>query len=408
MNRLLTMALLAFATLGALFVSGAEEVRGGGLELTPPFDDFYTAADLGQIEGLPANYGAVAFSPASGALLIGGRANKEDAQIYVAPVSRDAMGHITGFDTLFDLVDAPYIDGGLTIGPGGVIFYSRYNSPEAEFGQILLSVPASAGILASRVVDLAELGVEGSGGGLNFVPTGFPGAGKLKLTSYDNGDWYEIGLAPAGDGTYDATSASNRADLPDGSEGFVFVPPGLPGFGAGAHVLINEYDDLSIAAYELDGNGDPVPGTRQEFLTGVSGPDGLAFDPFSGDLIISDYNNDRLFRVTGFPAPPTPLKGDNNCDGAINALDALSGLQYVVGLTPVQEPGCPALGQPLLDVVPLGEPSGGGVAPAGEIPLFGDIDCDGDVDAVDSLLILTFVAGLPLNLPVFCDPLEPP
>jgi hypothetical protein len=27
----------------------------------------------------------------------------------------------------------------------------------------------------------------------------------------------------------------------------------------------------------------------------------------------------------------------------------------------------------------------------------GDIDCDGDVDAVDALQILRFVAGLPVN-----------
>lgn len=383
------------------------DASAGGPQLTGPFVEDYAVTDLGQIEGLPPDYGGITFSPVSGLLLIGGNANEDDATIYLVPVSRDVMGHITGFNELIDFVDAPYIDGGLAIGPGGVVFYSRYNPPMAEFGQILTSVPASAGVLASKVVDLTSLGVEETLGGLNFVPNGFPKAGALKVTSYEDGDWYEIGLAPAGDGTFDATSASNRVDLPSGSEGFVFLQPGLAGFGGGAHVLINNYDDSSITAYDLNGDGDPIADTQQEFLTGISGPAGLAFDPISGDLIISDYDEDRLYRVTGFPAPPPLIRGDNNCDGAINALDALTGLQYVAGQTPVQEIGCYQLGEPALQVVPLGDSSGGGIGPAGEIPLFGDIDCDGDVDAVDSLVILKFVAGLPLGLPQFCEPLGP-
>lgn len=313
---------------------------------------------------------------------------------------RDVDGHITGFGSPFGYPEAPYIDGGLAIGPGGVIFYSRYDPPNVGFGQILLSAPASDPILASKVVDLAPLGVNHSPGGLNFVPPGFPGEGSLKLTSYSDGDWYEIGLAPASDGTYDATSASLRADLPDGMESFVFVPPALPGFGTNHSVLINHYNDSSIATYELDGNGDPVLDTRRTFLTGIDGPDGAAFDPVSGDLIISDYSFNRVYRISGFPAPPEPtpyVKGDNNCDGKVDALDALAGLRHVAGLDPNQPEDCHALGQPV------------GTAPLGNgLPIFGDIDCDDDVDAVDGLLILRFVAGLPVNLPAGCPPLEQP
>lgn len=399
---LMTSGALAVLGIGALVIAGADKVGAGPPPpaLAAPFDEHYTVMDLGPIDGVPANYGAIAFTSLSGSLLIGGDAASADGQIYLVPVMRDGQSHITGFAEPIAFPDAPYIDGGLTIGPGGVVFYSRYDPPNVEFGQILftgIASPASAGILVDKVIDLAPLGVEGSGGGLNFVPSGFPGAGMLKLTSYNTGDWYEIALSPAGDGTYDATGASNRADLPEGSEGFVFVQPGLPGFGTTPEVLINEYDDSSIAAYELDANGDPIPDTRQTFLTGISGPVGAAFDPIAGDLLISDYNTNRIYRVSGFPPPPALIKGDNNCDGTINALDALSGLQFIAGLAVNQEFGCIALGEPFLAVVPLGE-----------VPLFGDIDCDGDVDAVDSLLILTFVAGLPVNLPQFCEPLEQP
>lgn len=393
-----TSGALGVLVMGALLILGAGEVRAGptGPTLEPPFDDHYTVTDLGQIDGVPADYGGVAFSQAHGDLLIGGAANEEDGRIYRVGVIRDEQGHITGFESPFAYPEAPYIDGGLAIGPGGVIFYSRYNPPSVEIGQIALSFPAS-GVLASIVLDLEPLGVADSPGGLNFVPPGFPGAGSLKVTSYSDGDWYEVGLAPANDGTYEATSASLRADLPSGSEGFVFVLPGLPGFGSTHSVLINEYNDSSIAAYELDDNGDPIPDTRRTFLTGISGPDGAAFDPASGDLIISDFDNDRVYRVSGFPAPPSYAKGDNNCDGNVNALDALAGLQFVAGLEPNQQEGCPELGQVTNAV-------SSGIGPQ----VFGDIDCDDDVDAVDSLLILRFVAALPVDLPEECPPIEQP
>lgn len=400
-KRLLPMmsSVLAVLVLGALLVLGTGDVGAGPPSPTvePPFDEHYTVTDLGPIDGVPGSYGAVAFSPLSASLFIGGDAATGAAGLFLVPVTRDGQGHINGFGEPLAFPATPYIDGGLTLGPGGAIFYSRYNPPNVEIGQILFPVPLLAGLAEVNVIDLEPLGVTGSGGGLTFVPSGFPGEGALKLTSYDGGGWYEIAVAPVGDGTFEATSASKRADLEVGNEGFVFVPPALPGFGPNPQVLINSYDNSTISTFDLDENGDPMPDSQRTFLTGILGPEGAAFDPVSGDLIISDYTNDRLYRVSGFPTPPIPIKGDNNCDGVINALDALTGLQFVAGLPLNQEVGCFDLGEPVFDLVPLGE-----------IPLFGDIDCDGDVDAVDSLLILTFVAGLPVNLPPFCGPLQQP
>ena len=55
---------------------------------------------------------------------------------------------------------------------------------------------------------------------------------------------------------------------------------------------------------------------------------------------------------------------------------------------------------------PIGSPSGTPFGPpitASPAPgLSGDVDCDGDVDAVDSLSILQFVAALPVALPPGC------
>jgi hypothetical protein len=41
---------------------------------------------------------------------------------------------------------------------------------------------------------------------------------------------------------------------------------------------------------------------------------------------------------------------------------------------------------------------------AGQVGLSGDADCDEDVDSVDALSILRFVAALPVNLPQGCRP----
>lgn len=94
---------------------------------------------------------------------------------------------------------------------------------------------------------------------------------------------------------------------------------------------------------------------------------------------------------TPTPAPTptaTPLaelaQGDNQCDKDVDAVDALAGLRNSAGLAYQQDPGCPAIGS-IVNVA----------APASAIAVFGDVDCDTDVDAVDALKILQFVAGLP-------------
>lgn len=88
------------------------------------------------------------------------------------------------------------------------------------------------------------------------------------------------------------------------------------------------------------------------------------------------------------PAPsatPFPYpKGDNQCDNDVDAVDALQDLRYVAGFDTVQEPGCPNIGDEFASP-------------------FGDMDCDDDVDAVDALKILQHVAGFDTNLPGGCS-----
>ena len=92
---------------------------------------------------------------------------------------------------------------------------------------------------------------------------------------------------------------------------------------------------------------------------------------------------------TATPPPPGEAaltQGDNDCDGDTDAVDALTGLRHVAAISFSQEPGCPAIG----DSVPA--------APAGDPPnLFGDVDCDDDVDAVDALGILRKVVAFSVS-----------
>ena len=75
----------------------------------------------------------------------------------------------------------------------------------------------------------------------------------------------------------------------------------------------------------------------------------------------------------------------------------------MAGLFYGHELGCIGIGFPIIEnPIPFDDFS---------MPLllvFGDMDCDFDVDSVDSLLILRTLGKLPVNLPFLCEPLGSP
>ncbi len=85
---------------------------------------------------------------------------------------------------------------------------------------------------------------------------------------------------------------------------------------------------------------------------------------------------------------PAGLTQDNvDCNGGVDAVDALKDLRYVAGISYSQDEPCPDIGTEVASK-------------------FGDVDCDEDIDAVDALRILRFVAGLPpLSTPPSCPPI---
>lgn len=81
--------------------------------------------------------------------------------------------------------------------------------------------------------------------------------------------------------------------------------------------------------------------------------------------------------LKAIPLAAPPVRGDVNCDGAVDTLDALADLQISAGL--------PSLGLCAAQV--------------------GNVNCDAGIDTLDALALLRYTAGLPINLPKGCPPI---
>jgi hypothetical protein len=71
---------------------------------------------------------------------------------------------------------------------------------------------------------------------------------------------------------------------------------------------VAEYAAHTIGAYEVDALGNPILSSRRTFLSGLSGAEGAAIDPLTGDFLFSTFgSSNRVVAVHGFMAPiPIP------------------------------------------------------------------------------------------------------
>ncbi|MFO0875455.1 MAG: hypothetical protein U0575_16005 [Phycisphaerales bacterium] len=141
-------------------------------------------------------------------------------------------------------------------------------------------------------------------------------------------DWYDAALAPDGTGTFDIVDVSRRTVMGSEPEAIVYVGPDNPGFaeslGPDEYILVTKYLGGRIDVYPADDNGDPQVGFEVPFVNGLYGAEGMAFDPISGDLVVSTYafppyGGDEVFVIRGFVAPVQcigNLTGDGVVDGA--------------------------------------------------------------------------------------------
>ena len=286
---------MRIATIGAgavLFVAGSA--------FGQVLDDFYAGCyeitDLGTPPGVPGPLGGINFMPGDpNTMLIGGSANRSDGSIYAIGVIRNAANSIVGFEGEAErIISTPYIDGGIAIGPGDVLFVTGY--PVNVLMQIL---PGSSE--PSRTDSLDDFGVWRSVGACQFVPEGFPGAGLLKIVSYSGWTWYSFTITPDGSGTFDLERDHDvEAEAWGGPEGVVYVGAGNPAFDV-ASILLSAYNSGEIYSYEVDANGDPIAETRRVFITGLSGAEGGVRDPLTGEYLFSTFGGgDRLIKVVGF------------------------------------------------------------------------------------------------------------
>jgi len=310
MSRFSCSALLAFV--GVAF-SMTSDVRAQ--TLGADFAADYSLLDLGSVNGVPTNYGGLALKLGDpNTLIIGGSANGPAGKAYSIPTVRNSAGHITGFSgTAVVYGDAAYNDGGFAYAPNGAFLYTKYSAN--QIGQWKPGTTTDA-----RIIDLTPLGVTSSVGGVGFVPQGQPGAGRLKVLSFNSGKWYDMTFNEAADRTYDITAATLKTTLAAAPEGFVYVPKCSPGFFVPS-VLICEFGQGRVSAYRITADGDPIPATRRDFVTGLTGAEGCFIDPLTGDFVFGTYGGgNRLIRVTGFPNPDG-CKADLNKDCFVNGDD---------------------------------------------------------------------------------------
>ncbi|MGH9184931.1 MAG: Ig-like domain-containing protein, partial [Acidimicrobiales bacterium] len=123
---------------------------------------------------------------------------------------------------------------------------------------------------------------------------------------WEQGNWYKAGVVPDGNGTFDVVGVTPvpGSQLPGGPEGFIYVPIGSPQFPRPS-ILVADFSDGSVSAYEVDADGDPVVSSRQAFITGLEGAEGAFIDPVTGDFLFSTFGGgDRVVAVRGFEPPP--------------------------------------------------------------------------------------------------------
>lgn len=291
-------------------VGGLPTQLASDVTIDPAFAKDYAAYDLGQVPGMPKfKYGGLTLDVAdANTLLIGGNANDAGGAIFAVKVVRSACGHITGFSgSATKRASARFIDGGLAFGPGGVLVYAAWPSDsdvrQSTSGYLGL-IPPGASTPAKEIPGSTYNAPEALAA-VGFVPPGFPGAGKMKLVTWEGGAWFDAQMKlDASGGLVDVPSATARGTYPGGPEGFAYVPLGSPGFTK-ASMLISEWSQKSVGAYEVGPDGDPASGTRRTLLTGLAGAEGAFFDPSTGDFLFSTWNTnrpERLVLVSGFSA----------------------------------------------------------------------------------------------------------
>jgi hypothetical protein len=295
-RRIILLSLFQTLVAAALFVRpGYTQILAGEFA-----DAGYVLTDLGNITGVPANYGGLFIRPEEpNVLYIGGAANSSGAVVYQVPLMRDPVtNRITGYAgeaTFF--VNAPNIDGGLLFASNGTLLFSRYSMN--NLGQIL---PDNTYVSTP----LTPLGINSSVGSIGIVPETHPGAGNFIVASYNASRLYNVPytIDPSGEFLLsDQTHEVLVSGTATGPEGIAYIPIGSAGFPQPS-MVISAYSLGRAVVFEVDENGLPDVATARDMVTGLSGAEGAAIDPVTGDFLFSTFGGgNRVLQVSGFALP---------------------------------------------------------------------------------------------------------
>lgn len=270
--------------------------------IAPEFAANYSLTDLGSIAGVPPEYGGVFFLPGQpNTLYIGGDANVAAGAFYAVPLVRDTSGRITGFaGPAVRVADAPFNDGGIVRDPGGLISYGQW--PANVYAQVNLTT----GLVVNQI-PLGPFGVASASAAVAFIPVGYPGAGGMRIASWAGGEFYQVAYTVGAGGIISISSVTPfpTSTLPGGPEGWAYVPFGSPNFSAPS-MIVSEYSAGEVSVYEMNSAGNPIIATRRLFINNLTGAEGAAIDPVTGNFVFSTFGGgNRVIVVRGF-APVTP------------------------------------------------------------------------------------------------------
>jgi hypothetical protein len=300
MNHARTAAILAVT---AAWLAGGHGLWAGPI-LDPTAPNTLVLYTLGSVPGIAAQYGndityqGIAIT-ANNLLLAVGNAGSLVQTIWSVPVVRSSTGHITstGVPTAFAQVIAAdqnsfgnIMAGGLIATGGGLLYTTQGYSFIGQYKNG-----------NSSVIDVTSTGA--FTGGLQYVPTGFTGAGQLKMSSI-TGTWYTVGL----NGTLGSYTVGSVTQYNPGIAAYSFDYMPADATFLTPKIVLGDANTQQLDAYGIDANGNPCPGCTPvvHLVTSDVGIGyGVARDPVTGDILFTTQSND-IWLVSDTAVVPEP------------------------------------------------------------------------------------------------------
>jgi len=256
-------------------------------------------------------FGDLMFSSDGNLAYVIDRSEDSSAAVWVATVTRDATGNVTGFGTFTQTFADEDIDTGLTFGPGTDTFVYR----TAGDG---IAQRFNNGAIEDRPIT----DYDPSFGGLTFVPGMFSNGGDIVSVSYDEGVLYQHPTVADGDGSFTIGTPAVFADLSSSIGTFTigdaeYITSG-PLAGTMMVAAYNSSATADLYYFPINSStGLPAQGLTPTPVAFANNGDGeawgVATDPVTGNIWLIDFDgtDSDLFQIASNlpPAQAVPAAG---------------------------------------------------------------------------------------------------